>query len=219
MYNQDYNAIVVEPLKRRHGVQLAEAFRKSCDKLKLKERQKHVFILDNECPKEIQSTINSLGGKYQLVPPHQHRRNAAEAAIRKFKNLLLSGLATCDPKFPIAEWNCLLPQAELTFNLLRNSKINPKLSAWAHLIGMFNFNKTPLLPPGTKILVHSKPAHRKSWEFHGQQGWYIAPAPYHYRGVTCYIPSKHREIISDTITNIPNYVLIPQTNIDDYIRE
>ena len=26
MYDQDYNAIVVEPLKRRHGAQLAEAF-------------------------------------------------------------------------------------------------------------------------------------------------------------------------------------------------
>ena len=84
---------------------------------------------------------------------------------------------------------------------------------------MFDFNKTPLLPPGTNILVHSKPTQRKSWEFHGQQGWYVAPAPHHYRCVTCYIPSKHREIVSDTIKIIPNYVPIPQTNIDEYIKE
>ena len=203
----DYNVIVVEPLKRCHGAQLAETFNKCCNKLKLKQRENHLFILDNKCPKEIQSTINSLGGMYQLFPPQQHHRNAAEADIRTFKNHSLSGLATCDPQLPIAEWDCLLPQTELTLNFLRNSKINPKLSAWAHLNGMFTFNKTPLLPPGTKILVHSKPTYHK--EFHGQQGWYVAPAPYPYRCMTCYIPSKHREIVSDTIKIIPNYVPIP----------
>ena len=36
--------------------------------------------------------------------------------------------------------------------------------------------------------------------------------------MTCYVPTKHREIVSDTIKIIPNYVPIPQTNIDDYIR-
>ena len=98
--------------------------------------------MDYKCPNEIQSTIKSLGGTYQLVPPHQHRRNAAEAAIRTFKNHFFSGLATCDPQYPIAEWDCLLPQAELILTLLQNSKINPKLSTWPHLNGMFNFNKT-----------------------------------------------------------------------------
>ena len=167
MYDYDYNAIVVEPMKRRQGVQLAQTFQKCCEKLKLHQRTKRLFILDNECPKEMNATINVYGGTYQLVPPHQHRHNAAEAAIRTFKNHFLSGLATCDPNYPIAEWDCLLPQAELTINLLRNSRMNPKLSAWAHLNGPLDFNKTPLLPPGTKILVHSKLSQRKSWEFHG----------------------------------------------------
>ena len=83
MYDQDYNAIVVEPLKRRHGTQLAVAFKQCCDKLKLKEQQKHLFILDKECPKKIQSTINSLGGTYQLVPPHQYRRNTAAMQLKQ----------------------------------------------------------------------------------------------------------------------------------------
>ena len=69
----NYNAIVVEPIKSRHGVQLAEAFTKCCTKLNLKQREKQLFILDNECPKEVQSTIKSLGGTYQLAPPYQHR--------------------------------------------------------------------------------------------------------------------------------------------------
>ena len=157
-------------------------------------------------------------GTTSPIPP-QYRRDAAEAAIQTFKNHLLSGLATCDPQFPIIEWDRLLPQAQLTLNLLRNSKVNPKLSAWAHLNGTFDLNKTPLLPPGTKILVHSKPTNRKSGEFHGQQGWYGAPAPHHYRCVACYILVKHREIVSDTTKIIPNYVPIPQTNIGNFIRE
>ena len=31
--------------------------------------------------------------EYEIVPPHQHRRNAAERAIRKFKKYILSGFA------------------------------------------------------------------------------------------------------------------------------
>ena len=68
---------------------------------------------------------------FQLVPPHQHRRNAAERAIMTFKNHLLAGLATCDPSFTIREWDRILDQCELTLNLLRNSRVNPNLSAWA----------------------------------------------------------------------------------------
>ena len=99
---------------------------------------------------------------YELVPPHQHRRNAAERAIRTFKNHFLAGLATCDPDFPLREWDRLVVQAELTLNLLQNSRVNPLLSSWAYLFGNFNFNKSPLVPPGTKIVMHSKPSNKKS---------------------------------------------------------
>ena len=39
--------------------------------------------------------------------------------IQMFKNHFLSVLATCDAEFPIVEWDCLLPQAEMTLNMLR----------------------------------------------------------------------------------------------------
>ena len=69
----------------------------------------------------------------QLVSPHQHRRNADEKAIKTVKSHLLSGLATCHKQFPIIEWDRILPQAEITLNLLRNCCIHPHLSAWAYL--------------------------------------------------------------------------------------
>ena len=50
-----------------------------------------------------------------------HWHNAAEWAIRTFKNHMMDGFATCDKNFPVAEWDRLLQQAEITLNLLRTS--------------------------------------------------------------------------------------------------
>ena len=53
-----------------------------------------MFVMDNECSTDLQKAIVKIKGKYELVPPHQHRRNAAEKAIRTAKNHLLAELAT-----------------------------------------------------------------------------------------------------------------------------
>jgi hypothetical protein len=47
-------------------------------------------------------------------------------------------------------WCCLICQAEIMLNLLRASRINPRLSDYAQLSGAFNYNATPLAPPGIK---------------------------------------------------------------------
>ena len=49
-----------------------------------------------------------------MVPPHNHRENLAKRAIQKFEKHFKAGLSTLHPDFPIAEWDCLLPQAILT---------------------------------------------------------------------------------------------------------
>ena len=128
--------------------------------------------MDNKCSLDLdlQRVIQNNNLTYQLVPTNQHHGNSVERAIRTFKNNLLAGLATCDPKFPIHEWHRILDQAELTINLLRNSRINPSLSAHAYLNGIHDFNKTPLAPPGTKVMFHSKADKRASWAFHGEDG-------------------------------------------------
>ena len=62
-----------------------------------------------------------------------HRRNAAERALRTFKTHFIAGLCSVDKDLPLHLWDRLLPQAELMLNLLRGSRINPKLSAWAQI--------------------------------------------------------------------------------------
>jgi len=95
---------------------------------------------------------------FQLVPPHVHCCNAAEQAIRTFKNHFIAGLCSVDKDFPLHLWDQLLPQATLMLNLLCGSHLNPKLSAWAQLHGPVNFNWTPIAPPGIWVLVHKKPS-------------------------------------------------------------
>ena len=122
-------------------------------------------MLDNETLKVLTNAMYENDVTFEFVPPHQHRRNTAERAIRTMKNHLMAGIATCHPDFPIREWDRLLPQCELTLNLLRNSRINPNLSAWAYLFGNHDFSKVPLLPPGTKVVVHEKPTQRSTFGF------------------------------------------------------
>jgi hypothetical protein len=83
---------------------------------------------------------------FQSAPPQVHRKNAAERAIRTFKNHFIAGLSSTDPNFPLHLWDRLLP--------LGSSRINPQLSAHAQVHGAFNFDQTPMTPPGFRIMVH-----------------------------------------------------------------
>ena len=133
------------------------------------------------------------------MTPHIHRRNAAERAICTYKNYLIAGLYTCDPKFPSREWDWLLSQCNITINLLRSARRNPSLSAYSVLLGNFNFNATPMAPPGTKVVVHEKPNNWLSWAGHGTEAWYIGPSLEHYRCFKCYMSVTFRERYIDTV--------------------
>jgi hypothetical protein len=52
-------------------------------------------------------------------------------------------------------WDRILPQAVMTLNMLRNSRINPKLSAATHIFVQYDFNRAPPAPPGT-IIIYMK---------------------------------------------------------------
>ena len=94
---------------------------------------------------------------YEQIPPYINVRNAAEQAIRTFKNHFLEGLISIYPSFQITHWDQLLEQTEITLNHLRTLGVNSKLSSCAYLFGNFDSNKSPLVPPRTKVAVHMKP--------------------------------------------------------------
>ena len=79
-----------------------------------------------------------------MVLPDMHRRNMDEKAIQAFKDHFLVILSGVDSSFPLHLWDRLSPQAEMTLNLLRQSKVEPKVSAWAYLSGPQDYNASPL---------------------------------------------------------------------------
>jgi hypothetical protein len=129
-------------------------------------------VSDNKCSKTIKRYIREQNATIQLVEPDNHRVNAAERAIQTFKNHFIAGLATVDKNFPLQLWDELIPQCQDTLNMLRTSRVNKHLSAYSVLEGPFNFDKTPLAPPGTKAIIYNNPITRTSWGPHGDDAFY-----------------------------------------------
>jgi hypothetical protein len=112
-------------------------------------------------------------------------------------------------------WDRLLPQAEITLNLLRTSRLHPQLSAAAHFHGLVDYNKTAFAPPGCKIIGHEKPGKRRTWAPHGQHGNYLGPAMHHYRFQNIYISATASEHIVDTLELFPHNYQMPQLSSTD----
>jgi hypothetical protein len=107
-------------------------------------------------------------------------------------------------------WDRLLPQAEITLNLLRTSRLHPQLSAAAHYHGLLDYNKTAFARPGCKIIAHEKPGKRRSWAPRGQHGYSLGPAMHHYRCQNVYITTTASERIVDTLEFFPHNYQMPQ---------
>ena len=111
VYAYDANAILAEPLKNRSASEIVRAWKLINSKLTEAGVKPIIYILDNEISQQFKNALKTEQITYQLVPPHIHRRNAAERAIQSFKNHFLAGLSACNPKFPLREWDRLIPQA------------------------------------------------------------------------------------------------------------
>jgi hypothetical protein len=129
-YIYDCNYIKVVPMKSRSASEWVKAYDSIHQDLTVKGFQPNLQTLDNEASTALKNffTVNNIA--YQLVPPHCHRRNAAERAIGIFKEQFVAGLSSVGPSFPMHLWDRLLPQAEITLNLLRTSRLHPQLALY-----------------------------------------------------------------------------------------
>jgi hypothetical protein len=112
-------------------------------------------------------------------------------------------------------WDRLLPQAVIELNMLRTSRINPKLSAATHIFGPYDFNRAPMAPPGTRIIAHETPRRTRTWSPHGRDGWYIGPALEHYRCYTVYITKTRGDRIVKTVDFFPEKITFPFPSSQD----
>ena len=136
VYDYDSNYIDAEPLKSRSGQTILAGYKRIIERLKKAGLQPRFQRLDNEASQQLKDYLRSENIDFQLAPPGEHKRNIAERCIRTWKNHFIAGLECCDNSFPASLWDYLLPQARITLNLLRGSRINPKLSAYAGLFDL-----------------------------------------------------------------------------------
>jgi hypothetical protein len=87
----------------------------------------------------MKACIKENGMGYELVSPGQHRCNQAEWVIQTFKAHFISILAGVDDRFTLLLWCHLLKPTELTLNLLRQSRVAPKILAFAHVHGTHDY--------------------------------------------------------------------------------
>ena len=99
------------------------------------------------------------------------------------QNHFIVGLCSTNPAFPLHLWDELFEQATITINLLRQSRLHPHLSTYAHTFQPFNYTQTPLAPPGIKVIVHEAATEQGTFDPHTIPGWYLGSVMNHYR---CY---------------------------------
>jgi len=209
LYDYDSNAILIEGITSRGKAELLRAYTHLLGRLHQAGLKPTLQRMDNEISEVFKQFLLKQNITLELTPAHVHRRNAAERAIRTWKNHFLAGLASLNPRFPIQYWSYLLPQSELTLNLLRQSRINPRLSAHAQLHGHYNFPRTPMAPPGCEMIAFQPPTQRPSWGFHGFKAWYVRPALNHYRCVHAINAATGRETTVENLQFLPHNFTSP----------
>jgi hypothetical protein len=83
-------------MKSRSASEWVKAYDSIHQELTIKGFKPKLQTLDNEASAALKKylTVNDIA--YQLVPYHCHRRNAAECAIRTFKEHFVAGISSVD---------------------------------------------------------------------------------------------------------------------------
>jgi len=215
-YVYDLNVILAIPMPSRSAESMQAAFEKVITHLNERDVKVTLNVMDNESSKLVESYIKEQDIDIHMVPPNNHRVNAAERAIRTFKDHFISALATIDGDCPLQLWDQFLPQVQDTLNMLRTSRRNPTISAYEDLEGPYDYNKTPMSILGTKSLILDDPNTRTAYAPHGTDCYYVGMARKHYRCLRFYCQLTRSYRISDTYKVYPAHCSPP--TISEYDR-
>jgi hypothetical protein len=180
-FDVDANYIDAEPIRNHKDNQMIQASQNLWTRTNPNHEMKpNMHILDNEASEAFKTVIKK-NCNLQLVPPDTHCRNLAERAIQTFKSHFIAILAGVDSLFPMSLWDCLVPQAVMTLNLLSQANKTPSVSAYEFVNGKFDYNKFLLAPLGCAVKMHESTNRQKTWDLHSLSGWYLGTSTEHYR--------------------------------------
>ena len=85
----------------------------------------------------------------------------------------------------------------------------------SQLNGQFDFNFTPLAPPGTRSIIYEGASECKSWYPHGVDAWYVASARKHYQCYIYHVPVTGGERITKSAKLFPKTFTVPKLSSAD----
>lgn len=137
----DGNLILVATMNNQTEGEMIRAYTSLMKRLHAARiRPKHK-VLDNEASDEYKDAIKANEMTYELVPLDMHRHKKAEKVIQTFKDHFVAILSGVDESFPMHLSDRLLPQAEMTLNLLQQANVAPKVLAYAYMNGPHDYSK------------------------------------------------------------------------------
>jgi hypothetical protein len=192
IYHYKANAILAKPISGLDNISIFNAYKIQFEDLTSKDFKPKINIMDNHATKHIKAFLTEQQCKLQLVEPHNHRMNAVERATQAFKDAFIAVLATTNSDFPLQLWDKIMPQVQDTLNLMRASWVNPAISVYELLNGLYDTNQYHLALLGCKAVVYKDGNTRQAWALQGVNGWYLGPSMDHYYRCDLYYIPKTR---------------------------
>ena len=141
---------------------------------------------------------------YQYTPTAIHSKNMTQREIQTSTNHFISGFSSLPSNFPMNIWYWLFLKEKLTMNLLCISLINPRLSAYVQVHGVFDYNSTPVASHGIPVQAHVRSDTLTTWDSHVEDGFYIEPYHQHYRYHHIFITKICAECIINELKWLPH---------------
>ena len=221
LYNYDANYIMLLELANDTASALRDAYKVAHEKLKKVGMAPKIVSMDNKMPALVKKYFEEVGTGWQLATPDTHRTLSAERGVRTAKNHVvgtMSGIGDCPPSIA---WTYGLRegQFEYTLNFLRLSRLNPRFSAYQQLHGAYDFNRAPMAPLGTSLIIYNKPntANRLTWSEHGEDGFYVGPALDHYRSYTVVTKATGDKRTTSTVAWLPSDFRTPGSSAPEIL--
>jgi hypothetical protein len=211
------NYIFCKPMKNRPEEEMIKVYQKIINRMKVAGLGLKTHRLDNEASKAHKQCICQNGMMHKLVPPDNHRSNLAEWAIQTSKHHFISILSGVDDEFPLALWCALLEQMELTVNLLRQSNVVPKISAFAHIHGQPDYMKKPFAPIGCAVQISVKPKNRWMWDTHTKAGFNLGTSMEHHQCFKIYVTKTRATRCNDTVFFKHQYINNPAVSPESLV--
>ena len=200
IHHVDRNSFWVEPLKNQKEGALIAARTTILEQMRRQGIVPKHQILNNQCKGLIKLAIKSTKladrstskMRYKLVPPEDHQRNLCKRSIGTFKDHFIGVLSGCAKDMPMHLWCRLLLQEERQLLLLQQLRVNPGMSAYAHVYqGQHNYSKHPFVPIGIESLMHVKPHKQQTYKQHCENIYVIGTLLEHYQCQTIWIKGTH----------------------------